>query len=99
MHYPPEGFCVELDNSKHVTFTKGRTAKRAKSMVAWWHKLSKKQIRDYQHIGHMDTAGLLEIAKGVLTYGTCRKPELFSVSLTKKLRKVVESLREELDNA
>lgn len=89
---PRHSACIELDNSKHVTWESGFTGKLAHWCV-WRHTpLSKKILLPNRRIGQMDDAGMLAIYECMIRYISVR-PEEFAKKRIKRVCAVAEDFR------
>ena len=97
MGYPRDLAAVQLDNAEHVAFFTGHSGLLAYWFIARSRKLSKRELANYPQIGEMDSAGLLRIMEAFLQLADA-KPDWQSPHLTKKVRKIVASMKEAEDS-
>jgi hypothetical protein len=91
MGVPAGDVAVEMDNAVYVTYRHGFTGIKAYWVVARAVKITKAQLRTYENLGKMNDEGLLALARAVERLAKSR-PDIISVSLQKKIRKLIESL-------
>lgn len=93
MGIPATDAAVHMDNARFVTYSRGHSGIKAFWLIARAKKLTKAFLANYEKIGVMSDEGLLLLAEAVLRLARS-KPDLFSPSLLKKLRKLTSSLRQ-----
>lgn len=89
--YAPEHIYIELDNSRHVTWTSGKTGKVAKWVVARAIPMSKTELRRHKKEGQMDAKGLRRIATAMLQLADAH-PSMYSANMRKRLRRLLNEL-------
>jgi hypothetical protein len=89
--YSSSTVTVLLDNKEYVAFRPPFTGARAHWAVARVVKMDKADLATPQHIGQMNDAGLLLIAKGYEGYANVH-PSRASADMRKKVRKLIAAL-------
>ena len=88
----PHQCSVELDNSKFVTFTAGKTGKLATWFVARRSIITVAEAGKYKYEGYMNTAGLLLVCDTLLEWVKV-SPENLPPKIVRGIEALVKNLR------
>ena len=89
--YREDQICVPMNNAAHIEFLRGFSGKNAFWLTRQNYRLSIREINSAKKVGTMDDAGIVSIAKGILTCAETN-PHLYSKNVIKQLNRICSSL-------